>query len=335
MTLKAVADAAGVSPITVSNVVNGRFQSMGAETRERVEKAIVQLNYRVNSAARSLRHSRQYCVALIVVDQRPSFLSQPAYHQVAAGLSNYLNSHKYALAIEGVSPEKGTDMSFVDRLSTDAFCLLASGNSRSRLAMLERLQASGQPVVVLNERPLNDHPNTCYVRSDDFSGGRLMAEHMIARKSRRVLMLLPDMEWSTMTERAAGVQAVVDEHEGVSLDTLRATGISVAEVHDALERHLGVNKPPDALIAGNDLMAAAAQKFFAKAGYKIPAQVRIGGFGAYEFLQFLQSVISSIHIPVYEMGQVAGQQILQHLANGAFASPDVLLPVELQVGEST
>jgi LacI family transcriptional regulator len=335
VTLRAVADVADVSPITVSNVINGRFQAMSADTRERVEKAIVQLNYRVNLAARGLRHSRHYCVALIVLDQRPGFLSQPAYHQIAAGLSNYLNSHKYALAIEGVSPEQATDISFLERLSTDALCLITSGRSPSQMAVLERLQASGQPVVVLNERPLNDKPNTCYLRSDDYGGGKVMAEHMLARSARRLLLLLPELEWSTMVERAAGVKAVADAHPGVSVDTVRAVGISVREISDALERYLKTHELPDAVIAGNDLMAAAAQKYLSEVGYRIPQRVRIGGFGAYEFLQFLHTVITSVRIPFYEMGQTAGREILQYLANGHFTSRDVVLPVALAVAESS
>lgn len=335
VTLRAVADAANVSPITVSNVVNGRFGSMSVETRQRVEKAIAQLNYRVNLAARGLRRSRHYCVALIVVDQRRGFLAQPAYHQVAAGLSNFLNSHKYALAIEGVSPEQTQDVSYLERLSTDALCLLTSGELPSRLAMLERLQASGQPVVVMNERALNDNPNTCYIRSDDYTGGQLMARHMLARGKRRIVMLLPESPLSTMAERTAGVKTVIDAHRKANLVVVRTKGISVPEVADALQQHLQGNELPDAVIAGNDLIAAAAQKYFDHTGISVPGQVGVGGFGAYEFLQFLHTVPTSVHIPFYEMGEACGREVLHHLEQGVFSSRDVLLPVELVVGEST
>jgi DNA-binding LacI/PurR family transcriptional regulator len=119
---------------------------MSVETRERVEQAIAKLKYRPNTAARGLRRSHHYCIALIVVDSRPAFLSHPAHHHVVAGLLNYLNSKGYVMAIEGVAPAPAYDLSYLDRLSTDGLCLIPSGTASARLAPLKRLQSMGQPI---------------------------------------------------------------------------------------------------------------------------------------------------------------------------------------------
>jgi len=335
VTLKAVAEAANVSPITVSNVVNGRFRSMSEDTRARVEAAIARLNYRVNLAARSLKHSQHYTVALIVVDQRPAFLAHPAHHQVAAGLSNYLNANGYAAVIEGVSPDRVEDVSFLDRVSADALCLIASGSLADRREMLERLQAAGQPLVVIHEPPMGSSARTCHVRSDDCTGGKLLAKHMLARGARQALLLLPRRDWASMDEREKGVKSVFRRVKGASLQTVRVEGLSVEEVGNALHEVLSRGVMPDAVLAGNDLLAAAAQKYFTQQGYKVPAQVRIGGFGGYDLVQYLNPTITSIRIPSYAMGQAAGQALLQAITTGRFAQGDVLLPVELVLGEST
>ena len=119
---------------------------MSEETRERVEQAIAKLKYRPNIAARGLRRTHHYCIALIVVDSRPAFLSHPAHHQVVAGLLNNMNSKGYAMAIEGVTPAPAHDLSYLDRLSTDGFCLIPPGTASARLAPLKRLQSMGQPI---------------------------------------------------------------------------------------------------------------------------------------------------------------------------------------------
>ena len=335
VTMKAVAKAAGVSPITVSNVVNRRFHSMSAKTRDRVEAAIEQLNYRVNVAARGLRQSHHYCAALIVVDRRPAFLSHPAHHQIAAGLSNYLNSQGYAVTIEGVSPERFEDLSYLDRVSADALCLVASGPVAERHAMLTRLQSARQPVVVFHEPPMNHSARTCYVRSDDYMGGKLIAKHMIAQGVRHPLLLLPSREWAPMSERARGIKAALKNANATTLRTLKIEGLSVDEVSAALEEHLKSNERPDGVLAGNDLLAAAAQKYFRKVGYCVPGNVRISGFGGYDFIQYVDPTLTSIRIPSYAMGQTAGREILHALSHGHFSQSDVLLPVELILGEST
>ena len=335
VTLKEVAKVANVSPITVSNVINGRFHSMSAMTRKRVEAAIARLNYRVNVAARGLRHSHHYCIALIVVDERPAFLSHPAHNQVAAGLSNYLNANGYALAIEGISPDRAEDISYLERLSSDALCLVASGSKPERHAMLERLEAAGQPLVVFHEPPTNPGARTCHIRSDDRAGGRLVATHMLAQGARRFLLLLPRRDWASMAERTSGMKAALRTVKGTTIQTLRIDGLSVVEVGNALEEYMVRNDLPDAILAGNDLLAAAALKFFKLAGCEIPGRMRVCGFGAYDLVQYLDPTITSIRVPYYTMGQAAGRGILEALSLGHFAQSDLLLPVELVRGESS
>lgn len=335
VTLKMVAKVARVSPITVSNVINGHFQSMSASTRKRVEKAITQLNYRVNLAARGLRYSHHYCVALIVVDERPAFLSHPAHNQVAAGLSNYLNAHGYALAIEGVSPDRAKDVSYLERLSSDALCLVASGSKPDRHAMLERLEAQGQPVIVFHELPVGSNARTCHVRSDDRAGGKIVAMHMLEQGARKILLLLPRRDWASMVERTSGVKAAMRSAKGATLQTLRIEGLSVVDVGTALKEYMRRNAVPDAILAGNDLLAAAAIKYFKLAGGHISRRPRVCGFGAHDFVQYLDPTITSIRVPYYAMGQAAGKGILEALSIGHFSQNDILLPVELVRGESS
>lgn len=309
---------------------------MSAATRQRVEDAITALSYRVNIAARGLRRSRHYCVALFVVDTRSNFLAQPAHHQIAAGLSNVLSSSGYALAIEGVQPSEVADLSCIERLSTDAICLLASGRESDRRAVLERLRATGQPVVVFHEVASEDDGGLCFVRSDDREAGHILAEHLHSRGCRRILLLLPQIAWTTMNERAAGIRAFCRGRKEMSVSTIRAEAISVEAVHRALHAYLPQGKMPDAVVGGNDLLAAAAQKFFLSSKVKTMRQVKVAGFGGYEFLQFLDKRITSVRIPSYEMGEAAAREILQALGNGGvFRDAELCLAVTLIEGEST
>jgi LacI family transcriptional regulator len=328
-TLKAVAELAGVSAITVSNYVNGRYQAMSAETRERVGAAVTQLNYRVNIAARGLRSARHYCVALIVVDERQNFLSHPAHHQVAAGLSNALNEAGYALAIEGVRPGRIREATSLDRLSVDGVCLIASGAQPDRQAALETLRATGQPLVVFHDPPPGDEDDrTCHIRSDDRRGGVLLGEVAAKRGARRVVLLMPNREWAAMNERAEGATHAL-KAAGAACRTLHAEGMSSAAAEEVLDADHRVHGVPDAVIAGNDLLAAAAQRYYARRGVKVPDDLLVCGFGGYYLSQYLTPPIVSVRIPAYEMGQVGGREVLNAIEGRPFTARDIVLPVAL------
>ena len=98
-TLEAVANHARVSMMTVSNVVNGRFGMMSAQTRARVENAIAKLGYRRRSDGLSLRGSQRFAIAMVIVDPSPAFLADPFITNIVAGLSNGLAAQGYNLEI--------------------------------------------------------------------------------------------------------------------------------------------------------------------------------------------------------------------------------------------
>jgi DNA-binding LacI/PurR family transcriptional regulator len=330
-TLKAVAELAGVSPITVSNFVNGRYTSMSAETRERVGAAVAKLNYRVNLAARGLRRARHFCVALIVVDERDNFLSHPAHHQVAAGMSNVLNQAGYALAIEGVKPANVADATYLDRLSVDGLCLVASGALPDRKAVLERFRATRQPLIVFHDPPLDDDDRTCHVRSDDRRAGVLLGAHVAARGARQVVLLLPTREWASMNERALGVNEALNAVRG-KCRIVHAEGLSPPAVATALDRHTKRYGIPEALIAGNELLAASAQRYYIGQGVRVPEKLLVCGFGGNYLGQYLTPPIVAVRIPSYEMGQVGAREMLAAIDGKPFSSHDIVLPVKLLDG---
>src|SRR5262245_20291147 len=93
-TLRDVASAAGVSPMTVSNFINGRLiGNMRRETQLRIQAEIERLGYRPHTMARNLRLARQLSIGMIIIDEAPHYLADPFTTEVVAGLSNELSSN--------------------------------------------------------------------------------------------------------------------------------------------------------------------------------------------------------------------------------------------------
>ena len=141
-TLREVAREAGVSVMTVSNVINGKHHLMSGETRQTVCSAIDKLGYRPHSGARSLRLSHDFSIGLLIVDPSPSFLTDAFTTHVVAGLSNYLNQRGYALLIQGIAPEAVTETPMLRHHRTDAICLMVSGDAPTRRAIYRILEAA-------------------------------------------------------------------------------------------------------------------------------------------------------------------------------------------------
>ena len=197
--------------------------------------------------------------------------------------------------------------------------------------------AGGAPAAGgIYELPVQSNARTCYIRSADRAGGKLIARHMLEQGARRMLLLLPKRDWAPMVQRKMGIKAALRESKsGATLDILRIDGLSVREVGDALHRHLQSNELPDAILSGNDLLAAASLKYMRNLGITVPDEIRMAGFGGNEITQYVEPTLTSVRIPTYEMGQMAGQQILGAIAHGTFSVRDIVLPVELVRGEST
>src|SRR5262249_11173295 len=106
ITMRDVAEHAGVSLMTVSNFLTGRAVPMKKETRDKVAAAVENLNYRPHYSGRSLRRSQHLSIGLLIVDFSKTYLADAFTTYLVAGLSNYLSEHGYRLIMQGLQPSQ-------------------------------------------------------------------------------------------------------------------------------------------------------------------------------------------------------------------------------------
>lgn len=337
VTIGQVAEAARVSPMTVSNFINGRFDHMREETRQRVSQAVETLNYRPNNAARGLRRSENASVGIIVVDESPRYLSDGYTNEVIAGLTNSLNAAGLTLQLEGRTAAEFQDSSLIRGVRTDGLCVMLSGAPERRRKMLEALHQLNQPIVVLLEKYSTKQKDICCVMQDDRGGGELLARHLIEHGARKLLFLRHSMSrWSAVDERERGIQdAVAKQPAKVTVKVVACGNGSIEEVHSSLTAEIEANGLPDGVMGANDKIGIAALKTLNARGFSVPADVAITGFNASEVWQYSDIKLTTIGSKGYEIGQEAGQQMVARLAAGAFSKKIVELPVDLILGDST
>lgn len=335
-TIKDVARAADVSPMTVSNVLNGRLQFVSAATRKRVQREIERLNYRRSTNARNLRVSEQRSIGMVIVDESPTFLADFFTCQVVAGLANALNRADYTLSIYGVPSAALAQSMILRNYEVAGFCAMISGPAEQRTAVARQLMALEQPLVLFQQAADTGNADVCAIRQDDRSGGRLIGDHLLARRVENMLVITPRQTWPAVESRIAGLRDSIAGAGGhANLKVLPANSESFADVQAALAGYLEANPVPDAVVGANDPIAIAAMLLLSDRDMRVPDDVRVVGFNGFEAHRYSRPHLTTVLSPAYELGEQAGEAMLQRLKSGHFNSAEVMLPVIFEQGFTT
>lgn len=333
-TVKDVAREAGVSPITVSNVINstGRFTE---ETAQRVREVIERIGYRPSVAARRFRLSKEWTIGLLVVDENSDFLSDPFTTAVITGLTNFLTEIGYTLTIRAIKPSQFRTAGLFQGIQADGIVLMLSGTETERRWFVEELLGFDVPIVLLQDDTKAAASSIAVVRQDDFAGGRQVADHLLASGSRRFWMLAPRAVWPAMKLREKGFRDRLEPVPGIDIEVLVCGDESFDVTFGEVKQALAAKKAPDAIVGLNDQMAIAAMRACQLAGFSVPEQIQITGFNGFEFWKFVDPTMTTVLSPAREIGHRAGDLLVDMLKTGAFQQRDVVLPVTFRQGLSS
>jgi LacI family transcriptional regulator len=320
--------------MTVSNVVNGRFASMTKETRAAVELVIRELGYRPHASGRSLKLSTRFAIGMVVIDESPTFLADPFITHLVAGLSNYLNQRDYGLVLQGISAAGLQKAALMKRHETDALCLFLSGPPTLRRRLIARFEALNQPIIVFQE-PVPAGPLLSSIRQDDFGGAKALAAHMIQRGVDRIVFLAPEVSWPAIEQRIAGARSAMEAAGRAELIGVVNCGSgSFPDTQDALAREVERNGWPSGLMGGNDQMGIAALKWATMQGMRVPEDILVTGFNAFDVWQYSDPVLTTVFSPAYDMGAKAGEMVLDILRGDPPAERECIFPVSVRFGGS-
>lgn len=327
-----VAKAAGVSKITVSNVVNSRNR-VGAATRLRVLEAIDELGYEVNLAARFLRVGRTGAIGLLVPE-----LERPYFGQLARRLADRVERHGMHLAVErtGAVRERQLTSVAMERVQLyDGVVLSVTGLTPEDLRRIEL----GRPALLIGER---DVPATFdHVVMDNTGGARMATEHLLSRGARVVAMVGGDAERAEtdmVSLRTAGwrrahedARLVADPSLVVSLEEL-----DMACARDAVQRLLTERPEVDGIVAVTDVVAFGVLRGLADLGRSVPEDVQVIGFDNVDEAEFTTPRLSSVEPDNEAMADAIVELLVRRIEATGPVEPQVVMPApHLVLREST
>jgi DNA-binding LacI/PurR family transcriptional regulator len=319
-----VAGLAGVSHMTVSRVIN-QTGPVKAETRARVLAAIQELNYRPNSAARTLATGRSRTLGVVALD---STLHGPA--STLLGVEIAAREAGYALSITSISdPEHASISGAVEILRAQAvggIVVIAPHLGTSRAL---EFAPHDVPLVVVNGAESVPFP---VVSVDQFDGARRAVEHLLALGHPSVWHVAGPLDWVEADERVRGWRETLRRHGAPERPVLRGdwSPRSGYEAGKALAAETGV----DAVFVANDQMALGLLRAFAEEGIEVPRDVHVVGFDDVPEAAYFSPPLTTVRQDFAEVGRRTFE-LLREQMEGRTGAPRLMVTPELVVREST
>ncbi|MFC8733474.1 LacI family DNA-binding transcriptional regulator [Luteimicrobium sp. NPDC057192] len=329
VTMSDVAREAGVSVMTVSNVLTER-KHVGPPTRARVLAAMESLGYELNLTARHLRAGRTDTVALIV----PSF--HDYFGEVADEIAPLIEAEGRHLVLERTSANPISEMESVSVARVqmyDGVLLSVAGLDREAL---DRISTS-KPIVLLGERDVPDHVD--HVRLANEDGARMATAHMIERGARRILALGCTLgsEHTMESDRRLGWE-LAHRQAGLPVDQRYVVPIGPYSSHSARTALLAVIEsglPFDAVFAATDVIALGAVAALADRGFRVPNEVQLAGFDNLDVSSFVPPGITTVDPNHRGVAEHAVRLLHRRMADADAPAEHIVAPVHLVVRGST
>lgn len=336
-TIRDVAEAAGVSTATVSNVLNNK-KKVNPETRERVLAAVDALGFRINAVAKSLKNRKTNRIAIVVTDLAGQF-----FQSVIRSVNAIADDNGYSLSIfnsdRSVSKEKDLLREILsaqyDGVLLDT--VISTAQIPEYAEYLRRLFLNSDddkfvPLTIL-ERDFSSFgfDSVCV---DIYEGGQSAMRHLYDLGCRRIAFLSPPPNFD---ERIRAYYDSLDQF-GLKYDPRleEATLFSYFSGYTAMQKIIGRQVSFDGLFCGNDEVAVGAYQAMKESGISIPGDVRVIGFDNIFLDNIMSPSLSSINVPKSTMGRVAAENLFKRIEDGHQELPvKVQLPTQLVIRKST
>lgn len=328
-TIYEIATAAGVSPKTVSRVLNDE-PFVKEAVRDRVKAVAKELNYQPNITAKGLITRRSFMIGLSYERPSPSYVVE-----LQRGVLERLADERWRMIIlpfRDVCKRSDEFFAFLRSAALDGVVLAPPGSDE--IALLDRLDAAGIAYGRIAPQ-LAPGRGACSLL-DDGAAAREAAEHLLALGHRRFAVILGDPTHRASAARSGGYGEALAAH-GIALDsvTIEPGDFTLASGEAAMQRILARPGPrPTALLAQNDDMAVGAMTVAREAGLRIPEDLSVVGFDDSDISRLVMPKLTTVRQPVFDMAVSATDGLLKLLA-GEPAPPPVHHRHELLIRQST
>jgi LacI family transcriptional regulator len=329
VTIRDVARLSGVSPMTVSRVIN-ESDRVSPDTRRRVEHAISELGYVPSRLARGLSRQRTRTLALIVPD-----VTNPFFTLIVRGAEDFARRADYRVILCDTRADLTVEREVIEEMIAHRVegIVIAPVSDRSKVH-LRRLSRFGVPFVLIDRTVPGVDADA--VLGDSVGGARQLVEHLISLGHQRVGFIVESDEVSTARDRRRGYEAALAA-AGIPLDPALVANATVdpSGGFEGMRRLLALEDRPTAVFTVNNLVALGAIEAVRDAGLEVPDDVALVCFDDIEYASRLHPFLTVMEQPAETFGTLGTQLLLERIDGRSSERPRlVVLPAEFVVRKS-
>lgn len=313
-----VAALAGVSPTTVSRVINKKGY-LSQKTIDKVNQAMRELGYRPNNLARSLQGKSAKLIGLIFPN-----ISNVFYAELIECLEKELFRHGYKTILCNSEQDSAKEKEYLEMLEANQVDGIISSSHNLGISDYDRVAA---PIISFDR---NLSPKIPVVSSDNFSGGVLAAETLLKNGCQNILMIAgnDDSDSPTM-QRRTGFNTILPQATCINVSSHFSPTRKKMEIKSLIE-----DLKPDGIFASDDMTALLIIKIAEELGIAIPEQLKIIGYDGTSFIEHYVPNLTSIKQPIFDIAKLMVELLLQEIQGNPATSLEYTLPISLLPGKS-
>ncbi|TVP89870.1 LacI family DNA-binding transcriptional regulator [Alkalibacterium sp.] len=313
VTIKQVAEYAGVSVATVSRTLNDSGY-VGKESRKKVEKAIEDLGYIPNEVARSLYQKTSKMIGLLLPD-----ISNPYFPLLAKGVEDYAQQNGYMVLLGNVednSDKEDMYVKFFSQYNISGILSAASG---------QRKYNDSVPFVLL-DRAKEDEIYS--ISTDDRLGGELAGQAILNAGGKKIIVMAGPQSVSGAKDRLSGILAELNKADA-DYRIFETDTYQVDKAEETAQNLFQTFQSFDSVIASNDVYALAVMKEAIKKGYRIPEDIQIIGYDDMLFSRLMYPGLTTIAQPAYQLGYKGAKMLVDLIEKNYVENKKVKLKPKL------
>lgn len=323
-TIVDVARLAGVTPTTVSRVINNRGY-ISEKTKKRVQEAMDELGYQPNEIARSLTKQKSNTIGVIV-----PHISHPYFAKLISNLENEAAKKDYKIILCNSKEKAEKEKQYLDMCKSNrvAGIIICSGNVESN-----KINTGGIPVVLLEK---NFEEGKLGIQCDNYQGGKLATEHLIECGCKKILHLsgVIDEEMPADNREKAFIDVCSKNEIEYFIKKYDIDTYNQMNYYDYIKAALNEIEGVDGIFASSDLIAAQVIQVCNEIKIRIPEDIKLVGFDDVDISQLTTPRITTVHQPIKEMARLS-IGLIDAKYNNIEVNEKTILPIKLIIREST
>ncbi len=321
VTIKDIAERAGVAKSTVSRYLNNGYVS--EETRKKLDQAVAETGYRPNTFARSLKAQRTNMIGVIIPR-----LDSPSTNDVLTGIDRKTRESDYQLLITNSDQSESRElenMAILIKQKVAGIIMLAREVTDKLVATIK---SSPVPVIILGQEIKGVHS----IVHDDYDAGFRMGEYAISLGHREFLFVgVTSRDYAVGVLRKKGFEDAVVQAGG-RVKSVETTFSRQTSYEKAI--HFLKDNTATFVACATDNIAVGTLKAAHELGYQVPKDFSLCGFGGYDATNFVFPTITTVRYLYYDLGEVAVES-LEQILEGKVLPDKIMLPNHLIVNHST